>query len=103
MIKITRKKTPFFKNSELKWNRKDEINIKKRILNLKADQITSLPFLVKIIFDKDNLKSTVNEILKNKIHSVNLETIICEADSKENLIWWVNYFENFNKKGISIL
>lgn len=84
---------------ELKWEDSEIKEIRERILNLRPDQIGALPFLVGVKFNFNELDEVVSEIKSNGQNSVNIDAIIYEAESKEKLLWWLNYFERENKRG----
>ena len=95
-LSISHEKLP---NSDLQWTDKESKEIETRILRLRNDQIAALLYLVDIKFAKRDLEDVVLEIKKNKHDSSHLGILIAEADSKENLLWWVKYFieANHNK------
>lgn len=95
-IKIHKINKKFKTKRELKWNAKEEFELESRILNLRNDQIASLFYLVDIKFSKDDIEEVVREIKENKHGSGHLSILIYEANSKENLLWWINYFEKEN-------
>ncbi len=89
-VKISRVK---FKK-ELGWTKNKRRQLESRILNLRDDQIAALFYLVNIIFDKNDIKKIIKEIKKYKHESINLGTLLSEANSKKNLLWWLSYFES---------
>ena len=96
-IRIKKEKIKLDK-SDLEWQEDEQYNLEERIINLKKDQIAALlGGLVVLKFLNKDIKKIVEEIKHEKHESINLSTLLTEADSKENLIWWVNYFENYNK------
>ena len=72
--------------------------MEKRILNLRDDQIMALFNLVKIEFAKKDFEEILTEIRTNREDSQHLGILLDEADSAENLLWWVSFFEKENKK-----
>ncbi|KKQ91565.1 MAG: hypothetical protein UT16_C0012G0011 [Candidatus Azambacteria bacterium GW2011_GWA2_39_10] len=95
-IKIQTKTGAKF-SSEIEWDKKEQEEIETRILNLRDDQIAALMNLAGLNFKPSDIPNVVSEIKKNGKNSGHLEIIISEADSKENLLWWLGYFENSNK------
>jgi hypothetical protein len=72
--------------------------MEKRILNLRDDQIMALFYLVKIEFAKKDFKEILTEIRTNREDSQHLGILLDEADSAENLLWWICLFEKANKR-----
>ncbi|GEM_PF-6473535 len=95
-ISIAKKERTDFK--EISWEEKEGNEVEKRIINLRLDQLTALTFLVGVNFSKADIEKVVSEIKENGHNSVNLGAILHEADSKENLLWWLELFEKYNKK-----
>lgn len=93
-IKKSYEKTP---DTDLKWGDKERKNIENRILSLRDDQIASLQQIVGVCFYKKGIDDVLQEIRKNKNTSIHLSIIVEEARNKEDLIWWVEYFEKHNK------
>jgi len=83
---------------DLQWTNEERIKLESRIPKLREDQIAALFYCVGIEFSKDDIKNVVNDIIDNKQRSGHLGILTDEADSKENLLWWVRYFESFNKQ-----
>ncbi len=83
---------------DLKWEEIEVKHIRERIINLRSDQIAALTWLVGVKFYRNDLEEVALEIKKEKHNSVNIDAIIYEASSKEDLLWWLNYFEKENKK-----
>jgi len=81
----------------LEWTNKERKELEKKILNLRSDQLAGLLFAVEIRFKKEDIEYVVEEIKKDKRESIHLDVLIEEADSKENLLWWVDYFTRANK------
>lgn len=98
--RVTREKTPFRPN-DLKWDEKEARDLEKRIINLHDDQIVALFFLVGIAFFKKDIPDVLQEIRKIGEGAIGLGILLDEADSKENLFWWVDFFTKANrdKKG----
>lgn len=97
-VNISVDKGGYFDRQELQWSAKEEKELQSRILALRDDQIAVLPHLVNIYFSKDDIENVVAEIRKNNRQSGHLPIIISEADSKESLLWWLDYFEKQNEK-----
>lgn len=94
-MKINVGKNKSIRNKELQWGKKEELNLESRILALRDDQIAALLNLVGLKFNRDNIEHVVSEIRENGHKSGHLPILISEADSKENLLWWVDYFEKY--------
>ncbi len=86
------------KSYELEWTKEEEENLIKRILNLRDDQIASLLNLVGLNFSLSHIDDVVKDIRDNGAFSGHLPILIYEANSKENLLWWIDYFEKANLK-----
>lgn len=95
-MKITRSHQ-HLDRGELNWTEKEAKEIRERIINLRPDQIGALTYLIKVEFSKEIINSVVSEIKENGHNSVNIDPIVYEADSRENLLWWIDYFEKENK------
>jgi hypothetical protein len=96
VIKIKKKKGPRGVYS-LSWTDEEKTKLESRILNLRKDQIAALLNLVGLDFSKDDIKEVVKDIIENKQNSGHLSILTDEADSKENLLWWIDYFESANE------
>lgn len=83
---------------ELTWSDQTREEIESRIINLRADQIGALLNLVGLQFHHEDIKEIAEEIKQEQLRSGHLITLITEADSKKNLLWWVEYFEEANKE-----
>lgn len=81
----------------LEWTNKEEKELEKKILSLRDDQLATLLSFMAGFF-KEDIEEIVREIRKEKQGSPNLWTLIDEAESKEKLLWWVDYFTKVNKK-----
>lgn len=80
----------------LKWDKKEETEITARILALRDDQVAALFYFVGIRFKKNDIREVVAEIRKNKENAIHMSTLLSEADSKDHLLWWINYLEESN-------
>lgn len=80
---------------ELKWNEKEKSEIISRISALKDDQIGALLGLVGPKFHNEDIEDIVKEFRTKGAQSGNLDTFLTEASSKEDLLWWLNYFEKY--------
>ncbi|OGZ35967.1 MAG: hypothetical protein A3D38_00610 [Candidatus Portnoybacteria bacterium RIFCSPHIGHO2_02_FULL_40_23] len=96
IIKIRKINEKFKTRGELKWNNKEELKLESRIVRLRNDQIGALLNLVGLNFAKEDIEEVVRDIREDKHESGHLSILIYEADSKENLLWWINYFEKEN-------
>ena len=86
--------------ADLKWTQKEEENLVSRIFNLRYDQVAALSWLVGVRFERGDLERIFYNI-KEDNDWINIMPIIYEADSKENLLWWLDFFEKANKKKTS--
>lgn len=68
-------------------------NIRERIKNLRVDQICALADLVGVKFNREELEK-IAKLIK-ETDSVNLDTIITEAKSIKDLLFWVEIFEKY--------
>ena len=94
-IKINIDKTLKIQRPELQWESVERTEIEERILYLRNDQIGALAKIILGFNDKD-IPSVVQDIQENGIRSGHLPIILEEAESKEKLKWWVDYFEGKN-------
>jgi len=94
-IRVYRNK---IKNQELDWTEKELNNLSNRILKLRDDQIGALLNLTGLNFNFEDIKKVVEEIKDNGVQSSHLDILILEANSKEELLWWLNYFEEASNK-----
>ncbi len=84
-------------NQELKWTEKEVKDIGLRLVNLRQDQIAALITICGVEFSLGDVEKVVEDIKKNKEKSGHLEIVIYEAKSKEALLWWLEFFEKYNK------
>jgi len=94
--RVTRKITPF-RPDDLKWDEKEARDLEKRIINLRDDQIVALFFLVGIAFFKKDIPHVLQEVREIGEGAIHLGTLLNEPDSKENLLWWVDFFTKANR------
>jgi len=78
---------------ELKWSRKEQDAIEDRILKLSDYQIMELFGRVGLVYPENPLSEIIKSMRKD---SSNLNTLLTEADSKENLLFWLEHFEGPN-------
>ncbi len=95
-IRLPRKGEP--RTGDLDWTDKEYLNIAKRVLKLKKYQVVAFMSLVRVEFDENNREDVAEEIKSNKLESTYLPIVVYEADSRENLLWWLEFFEKANKK-----
>ena len=88
----------FMGEEELQWEEKERAEIVSRTLALRDDQIGALIGLVGPGFYKKDIEDIVKEFRVEGEQSGNLETFLTEATSKEDLYWWLDYFERANLK-----
>ncbi len=82
---------------ELEWEDDVRSEIERRIINLKFDQIASLLQIVGLGFKREDIKEIVEDIKQEESNSIHLDILMTEADTKEKLLWWIRFFENYNK------
>ena len=82
---------------ELRWEEKERAEIVSRMLALRDDQIVALVGLVGPKFAKKDIEPIVKEF-RAEGDSGDIETFLTEATSKEDLLWWLNYFERANQE-----
>jgi len=81
---------------ELVWGKKEQEGLELRILDLRDDQIGALAALL-VGFGKEDIEDVVKDIRQNGRESGHLPILIFEPKSKEDLLWWLDYFEKENK------
>ena len=67
------------------------------ILKLKDNQIGELFEKVGIKFLDTAIEEIVSELRENEPNSINLDILMREANTKENLFAWIEYFERTNQ------
>lgn len=82
------------RDKELKWDDRERVKLETRILKLDDDQLVALFGLVGIYFAKKYIKNVLVEIRECKRESIHLDTLLSEANSKKNLIRWLDFFES---------
>jgi len=80
-------------SEEIVWEEKEERELGERILKLQDTQIGALLGLA-VGFKPDVIENVVAEIREHGLLSGHLPILVEEAHSKEELLWWVNYFES---------
>jgi predicted methyltransferase MtxX (methanogen marker protein 4) len=78
------------------WNKEEKKKTEEQILALRDDQIGALLNLVGLNFSKNDIENVVAEIKEHGSQSGHLPILMEEATSKENLLWWIAYFEKYN-------
>ena len=86
-----------FQFEDLIWDTQERNKIVRRILALRDDQIGALGHICVKFLLKD-IDDVVAGIRKFKEDDINLDVMLTEADSKEQIEWWINYFERENRK-----
>ena len=81
----------------MEWTNEERKELEEKILNLRDDQLAVLGYLM-VKFQQNDLQDVVKDIRTNKQESEDLSIIIDEAKSKEELIWWVDYFTKANQE-----
>lgn len=81
----------------LEWTDEERKELEEKILNLRDDQLGALASLM-VGFKKEDIDDVVKDIKENKQGSGHLYIVTDEAKSKEDLLWWVDYFTKTNKK-----
>ena len=84
-------------DTDLKWDEKEREKIEERILNLRYDQVAALPQIVGPAFSREDIGGVVEEIREHGHDSINLSALMTEAESKESLLWWVEFFEKHDR------
>ncbi len=79
---------------DLIWTRNERNKLEKDILSLRDDQIGALAKIL-VGFRDEDISEIVRDIRGNGAESGHLSILLEEADSKEQVYWWVNYFESF--------
>ncbi|MBI4099249.1 hypothetical protein HY442_01820 [Candidatus Parcubacteria bacterium] len=87
------RKEDIYSRTDLKWKREERRSVASRVLNLRDDQIAALFYAVGVRFSTRDIEEVVSEIRSNGHDAIHLATLLVEADSKKNLLWWVAYFE----------
>jgi hypothetical protein len=82
---------------DLEWTNEERKELEEKILNLRDDQVAVLGYLM-VKFQQKDLQDVAKDIRTNKQKSEDLRIIIDEAKSKEELLWWVDYFTKANKQ-----
>ena len=95
-IRITRDTTPRPQGTDLQWDEEERLAVESRILDLRPDQIGALLELTQLGFSKERIENVVAEILEQGREGIHIYVLMDEADSKENLLWWLDYFERAN-------
>ena len=80
----------------LDWTDEERKELEEKILNLRDDQIAALATIV-VGFKRKDIKNVVKDIQEHKPGSGHLCMVTDEASSKEELLWWVDYFTRVNK------
>jgi len=83
-------------SDDIVWDDKERESVENRILNLKRDQIAALLNLAGLNFATKDIEIIVNEILEQQHSSDHLDLLMTENKSKENLLWWIVFFEKHN-------
>jgi len=74
----------------------EEKSIMERIKNLRIDQIAALIELVGIRFERKDLAKIAERIKNSEIDDTDyVDIIVDEARSKEDLYFWLNFFERY--------
>jgi hypothetical protein len=79
-------------NTEIDWDEEERKEVGERILSLTNEQLAVFPYLVGVRFNKEDINHVVSDIRKDGYQSVNLSPILDEANSKEDIFWWLDYF-----------
>ena len=84
-------------SNDLQWTDEEESTLASRIATLRLDQIAALCHAFGVKFNKEDLQGVAGEIKKEGVRSINFSPLISEASSKEDLLWWIDFFERGNK------
>lgn len=87
--------------NDLQWSSEEKEQLERRIVALREDQIGALIELVGLGFRKEDLAHIVEDIRADGLRSGHLEIVLAEALSKEELLRWVAYFEDFNRRALN--
>jgi len=79
-------------DKDLTWTPEQEESLIQRILSLTNEQIMNLFEKVGIEYLEDE-ETIIKAIRKDKEDSSELDTLLSEADTKENLLKWISYYE----------
>jgi hypothetical protein len=71
----------------------EQFELAQRILHLRDDQLTALCHIA-IGFGREALPEVVQDIRENGLESGHLPVVLAEAESPEDLAWWVELFED---------
>ncbi|MCL4427309.1 hypothetical protein M1534_03075 [Patescibacteria group bacterium] len=94
-VSITKKSST--ERREMRWAMIEEQETERRIIKLRDDQIIALFFCVGISFFTQDIPDILQDIHTTGEGSIYFGTLLDEADSKENLLWWIDFFEQHNK------
>lgn len=92
------KKVDSIGRGDLDFSDEEATGLGNRILKLRDDQIVALASLVKVIFCPEDREDVLRDIRAGGWHSGHLSVIVYEADNKENLAWWIEFFEKYNTR-----
>lgn len=84
--------------NKITWGEGEREKVEARILALRDDQIGALLNLVGLGFSKNDIEDVVAEIKEHGSQSGHLPILMEEPSSKEDLLWWVMYFEKHSSK-----
>ncbi len=81
------------RGSGLSWSSNEYSELARRVVTLREDQIAGLLLAVGIRFRNEDIPEVVQDIKTEGGNAIHFRVLADEADSKDNLLWWLNYFE----------
>jgi len=82
---------------DLEWTDEERRGLEEKILSLRDDQLAALACLM-VGFSKEDVEDVVRDIKEKKQGSGHLCILTDEAKSKEELLWWIDYFTKANQE-----
>ena len=79
--------------NETQWKPDERRDVESRILCLRLDQIGALLNLCGLKFKPSDIPGVVDEVISNGHRSIHLDILMSETKSKDDLLWWLEYFE----------
>lgn len=81
------------------WEEREKFKVASRILRLRDDQIAALlGGVTGLKFYTEDIEELIREFREDGHRSAHLETLMTEGDSKEILLWWIEFFEKHNRE-----
>lgn len=82
---------------EIQWTEQEKSDLERRIRGLRDDQLGALIEIAGLGFRKQDLEDVVHDIKTDGLQSGHLEIVLAEADSRDDLLWWLEYFERYRE------